>query len=120
MTPHPGQPELPCGQVLEQFPPPVVPSESVSASAYPVTHHFLRQQVDMQIADLRLLFRLPVAELDPHVGCNFTAAAMMLNLTSGFSRWLFHTEEAAKIAAEESRGGNPRSAQRFRGFVKAY
>jgi hypothetical protein len=74
----------------------------------------------MQIADLRVLFRLPVEELDPRVGCNFTAAAMMLNLTSGFSRWFFHTEEAAEIAAEESRDGNPRSARRFRGFVEAY
>lgn len=50
---------------VEQFPPPRNPSESVSAADYPATHRFLQQQVDMQVADLRVLFRFPVAELDP-------------------------------------------------------
>lgn len=105
---------------VEQFPPPRNPSESVAAADYPATHRFLRHQVDMQVADLRVLFRLPVAQLDPYVGCNFTAAAMMLNLISGFSRWFFHTDEAAQILAEEERRGWPLSRQRFMGFVEAY
>jgi hypothetical protein len=74
----------------------------------------------MQVADLRLLFRLPVPELDPNVGCNLTAAAMMLNLISGFSRWFFHTDEAALIAAQERQDGRQRSRQRFVGFVESY
>lgn len=103
----------------EQFPPPVVPSELVDATR-PATKDFLRRQVDMQIADIRLLFRLPAKELDPHVGCNLTAAEMMLNMISGFSRWFFQTEEAAAIREEEQNDGKPRSRRRFIGLVEAY
>ena len=101
------------------FPPPVVPSELCDA-AYPALTEFLRRQVDMQIADLRLLFRLPVKELDPHVGCNLTTAAMMLNVISGFSVWFFQTDEAAEIRSLEAADGNRRSRKRFIGFVTAY
>ncbi len=104
---------------MEQFPRPVIPSELVN-EARPATKDFLRRQVDMQIADIRLLFRLPVEELDLHVGCNFTAAAMMLNVISGFSRWFFHTDEAAAIREEEEQAGSPRSRKMFLGFVTAY
>jgi hypothetical protein len=103
----------------EQFPPPVVPSELIDASR-PATRQFLRSQVDMQIADIRVLFRLPVSELDPGVGCNLTAAAMMLNMISGFSRWFFHTEKATEIREQEQNDGKPRSRRRFVGFVEAY
>jgi hypothetical protein len=105
--------------VQEQFPPPRNPSENVDASTYPATHRLLRQHVDMQVADLRVLFQLPVDELDPSVGCNLTTAAMMLNVISGFSRWFFHTDEGAQIAAEEE-GRRPLSRRRFLGFVEAY
>jgi hypothetical protein len=74
----------------------------------------------MQIADLRVLMRLPIPELDPHVGCNLTAAAMMMNLISGFSVWLFHTDEAQRIELLEAKSGFPKSGQRFKGFVKTY
>jgi hypothetical protein len=104
----------------DQFPPPLIPSARVAETRYPATHRFLRLQVDMQVADLRLLFRLPFADLDPHVGCNFTAAAMMLNLISGFSRWFFHTYTAVAIAEREAQDGRPQSARRFLGFVEAY
>jgi hypothetical protein len=104
----------------EQFPPPLTPSAVVEEGRHPATHRFLRHQVDMQVADLRVLFRLPIDVLDPDVGCNFTAATMMLNLISGFSRWFFHNDEAVEIAAQESKDGKPRSARRFIGFVKAY
>jgi hypothetical protein len=74
----------------------------------------------MQIADLRLLFRLPVPELDPDVGCNLTIAAAMLNIISGLSVWFFHTDEAAAIKALESGDGRRRSRQRFVSFVEEY
>ncbi len=83
--------------------PPVVPSE-LPGAAYPALTEFLRRQVDMQIADLRLLFRLPVEELDPHVGCNLTTAAMMLNVISGFSVWFFQTDARARRKRAESFG----------------
>jgi hypothetical protein len=104
----------------ELFPGPLIPSDLVFAEAYPATHQFLRRHVDMQIADLRVLFRLPSDHLDPHVGCNLTTAAMMLNLISGFSVWFFQTEEAAHIKALEAKGGNRRSRRRFKEFIKAY
>lgn len=100
------------------FPAPVVPS-ALPGEAYPALTSFLRRQVDMQIADLRLLFRLPVPELDPNVGCNLTAAAMMLNLISGFSVWFFQTDEAKEIQRREAKEGR-QSGLRFKGFVKAY
>lgn len=74
----------------------------------------------MQIADLRVLFQLPVVALDPHVGCNLTAAAVMLNVISGCSRWFFQTDEAVAISADEQQRGFPLSARRFRGFVRQY
>src|SRR3989442_329924 len=101
------------------FPPPVVPSTLPSAG-YPFLTEFLHRQVDMQIADLRLLFRLPIPELDPHVGCNLTTAAMMLNVISGFSVWFFETDEAAEIRSLELAAGNRRSKRRFIAFVQAY
>ena len=101
------------------FPAPVVPSEYVGFR-HPALKEFLRRQVDMQFADLRLLFRLPVEELDPNVGCNLTAAAMMLNVISGCSVWLFQTEEAAEIQAREAADGSRRSRERFVGFIKEY
>lgn len=104
----------------EQFPPPVRPSGLIIGEGYPATREFLDRHLDMQIADLRLLFRLPVEELDPGVGCNFTVAAMMLNLISGFSVWFFHTDDAARIRAEEERRGLRLSGQRFKGFVREY
>lgn len=74
----------------------------------------------MQVADLRLLMRLPAPELEPDVGCNLTLAAMLLNLISGFSVWFFETDEATTIRADEERNGRPLSKRRFLGFVTTY
>jgi len=101
------------------FPAPVVPSEYVGIR-HAALKEFLRRQIDMQIADLRVLFRLPVEELDPNVGGNLTAAAMMLNVISGCSVWFFQTEQAAKIQAREAADGRRLSGERFVGFIKEY
>lgn len=101
------------------FPQPVMPSELVSDS-HPALKRFLGQQVDMQIADLRLLFRLPDDALDPSVGCNLTTTAVLLNLISGFSVWLYETDEARAIRSEEVKDGRRRSKRRFLGFVTEY
>ena|SRR6266498_760484 len=45
---------------------------------------------------------------------------MMLNLISGFSVWFFHTDDAARIRAEEEQRGFRLSGQRFKGFVQEY
>jgi hypothetical protein len=105
---------------MEQWPPPLDPTEHVAREQYPASWEFLHRQVNMQFADLRVLFRLPVEELDPNVGCNLTTAAMMLNVVSGCSVWFFHTEKAQGIRAEEERCGHPLSRRRFIGFVEKY
>jgi len=74
----------------------------------------------MQITDLRILFRLPSPDLDRDVGCSLTAAAMMLNLIGGFSRWFFQTEEAADISRREAEEVFPLSGERFKSLVSAY
>jgi hypothetical protein len=106
--------------VTEQWPPPLQPSDLVTDAAYPLTKEFLQVNVDMQFADVRVLFRLPVDELDPNVGCNLTVAAMMLNLVSGFSVWFFQTAGAARIREEEQRRNIRLSRRRFLGFVEEY
>jgi len=104
---------------VDVFPPPLVPSDLVD-DHHPALKHFLRVQVDMQVADLRVLLQLPVPELDPNVAGNLTTTAAILNLISGFSVWLFETDEAATIRALEERTGGRHSKRRFTGFVSAY
>jgi hypothetical protein len=80
----------------------------------------LAEQVDMQFADLRVLLRLPQPELAPHVGCNFTATAMIVNQISGFSVWFFHNRYAQQLEREERKRRTILSRKRFLGFVRAY
>jgi hypothetical protein len=103
------------------FPEPLKPSDLVPGN-YPSLKRLLAQQVDMLFADLRLMLRLPAPSLEPDVGMNVTAAAMMMNIISGFSVWLFQTDEAKRIEAEEAKrkGQQKLSGQRFKGFVTAY
>jgi hypothetical protein len=74
------------------FPARVVPSARISPRRHPALRAFLAHQVDMQIEDLRLLLRLPVPDLEPDVGCDLATAALILNMVSGFSVWLYETE----------------------------
>jgi hypothetical protein len=104
--------------VTDPFPPPVDPS-GLPGPDHPALTEFLRRQVDMQFADLRLLLRLPVPELAPNVGCNFTAASMMMSVISGFSVWFFHTEEVTEIEKVEEKSRR-QSGWRFKGFVQEY
>jgi hypothetical protein len=63
----------------------VLPSNYPEAQGLGNVQQFLREQVDMQFADVRVLLRLPQETIDPTVGCNFTAAAVILNQISGLS-----------------------------------
>jgi hypothetical protein len=81
----------------------------------------LREQVDMQFADMRVLQRLPTDDIAPGVGCNMTMAAMLFNQISGFSIWFFHNRQAQRIKGEERRRRRgPLSGKRFKAFVRAY
>jgi hypothetical protein len=99
-----------------------LPSAFPEAQALPAVQRLLREQVDMQFADIRVLLRLPSDDLAPHVGCNLTAAAMIFNQMSGFSIWFFHNRTAQRIRGEERRRGrrDPLSGKRFKGFIRAY
>lgn len=99
-----------------------LPSAYEEARALPAVRRLLREQVDMQFADLRVLLRLPSDDIAPHVGCNLTAASMIFNQISGFSIWFFHNPQAMRILTEERRRNRrvPLSGQRFKAFVRAY
>lgn len=102
------------------FPPPLIPSDLVDEDRHPALKRFLRVQVDMQVADRRVMLRLPVPVLDPHVGGNLTTTAALLNLISGFSVWLFETDEAVTIRAREAKERKRYSGRRFKSFVTTY
>jgi hypothetical protein len=100
----------------------VLPSHYPEAQGLPNVQQFLREQIDMQFADIRVLLRLPQAALDPDVGCNFTTAAAILNQISGFSIWFFHNAAAKRIETRERRAKAkaPFSGARFKSFVRSY
>jgi hypothetical protein len=99
-----------------------LPSEFPEVQALAATQRLLREQVDMQFADMRALLRLPHEDVAPQVGCNTTLAAMVFNQISGFSVWFFHNPAAQRIKTREVREKRrvPLSGQRFKGFVRAY
>ena len=98
-----------------------LPSQYPEVASLPWAKQFLGELVDMQFQDLRVLLRLPDPQLAPNVGCNFTAAAMLTNLISGFSVWFFHTPYAVgKLEPKEKQSKQGLSKRRFLGFVRAY
>jgi hypothetical protein len=50
-----------------------------------VVKNFVRNQLDMQFADVHCMLRLPIIEADLHAGFNFAAANSLLALVSGIS-----------------------------------
>lgn len=98
-----------------------MPSQYPETANLPSAKQFLGELVDMQFQDIRVLLRLSDPCLAPNVGCNFTAAAMLTNLISGFSVWFFHTPYARSwLEPEEKKRKQGLSAKRFTGFIRAY
>jgi hypothetical protein len=98
----------------------VLPSAYPEAANLASVRQLLSELIDMQFQDLRVLLRLPDPALAPNVGCNFTAAALVTNLISGFSIWFFHNRYAKRLEPEEKRRKQVLSARRFKGFIRAY
>lgn len=71
------------------------PSEFSEVQGYPEIVSFLKFQVDMWFNDLRILLRLPLADLDSKAGCNFTTATMLLNIIAGGSVCFYDVSEKA-------------------------
>lgn len=54
----------------------------------------IRDQLDMQLADVHAMMRLPInSDLGLKAGCNLAAAQVLLSLISGVSATLFHQGE---------------------------
>src|SRR6266508_723251 len=90
----------------------VLPSAYPEAANLASVRQLLSELIDMQFQDLRVLLRLPDPALAPNVGCNFTAAALMTNLISGFSIWFFHNRYAKALERSEKKRKQGLSARR--------
>ena len=71
----------------------------------------LRDHLDMQIQDIRVLLRLPRSELP--AGCNFAAAALMFNLIAGASVCFYK-------ANQNTLKNPPPAGKHFRGILEDY
>ena len=65
----------------------------------------------MQVADLRVLLRLPTSRLP--AGCNFTAAAILFNLIAGASVCMYG-------ANEQTLKKPPPAGAQFRGILESF
>jgi len=89
----------------------VLPSKFKEVENYPDLKQLLKNHVDMQFEDLRVLFRLPQEGLKG--GCNFTAAAILVNLIAGSSVCFYNASEQA-LNDRNQRG------KRFKEVVKCF
>jgi hypothetical protein len=83
----------------------------VSHVTEPSLKRMFRDHLDMQIADLRVLLRLPTSRLA--AGCNFTAAAMLFNLIAGASVCLYGANE---LTLKKT----PPAGAQFRGILEGF
>ena len=83
----------------------------VHAESYPAVCQFLETQVEMQMADLRVLLQLPTGQWTS--GCNFATTGVLLNLISGYSVCLFEASTES-FTDRQGRGG------RFKRLLEQY
>ncbi len=76
----------------------------VDSEKYPSVGLFLREHVEMQFADLRLMLQMPLGN-EQGPGCNYASTAVLMNLISGFSVCLY---DASKAALKDRRNRGPR------------
>jgi hypothetical protein len=77
------------------------PSELPGLAAYPAVQHMFQTHLDMQFDDLRSMLRLPTRL--QRGGCNFAAAALLMNLISGFSVVLYNDPDPGMPPATDRR-----------------
>jgi hypothetical protein len=68
-------------------------SVAVDRSRFPSLFSFVEWGIDMQVADVRDLLRLPMPEAGLESGQNFAATAALVNLIAGASIWFFEASE---------------------------
>lgn len=88
-------------------------STVVDGGRFPKLKSFVEWGVDMQLADVRDLLRLPLPAADLHSGQNFTAAGALTSFISGASVWFFD-------ATEEGLGNRRDRKRRFCEVVERY
>ena len=76
-------------------------AEFVDQGRFPAVAKFLDSQVEMQIADLRVMMGMPRRNGEP--GFNLSSLNVMLDLVAGFSVCLFEASEAA-LTNRQDRG----------------
>jgi hypothetical protein len=91
----------------------MLPSEfpEVSHIQQPSLKRLHRDHLDMQIEDIRVLFRLPTSRLP--AGGNFTVATLLLNLIAGASVCFYN-------ASHKTMKNHPPSSQHFKGILQNY
>ena len=87
--------------------------ELIDKKAYPSVWKFMAEFVEMQFADLRVMLQEPRDPMGLGPGCNFAAAAVLLNLISGFSVCLYNA--SLEVLSDPRRRG-----ERFRKLLECY
>src|SRR4051794_5258958 len=91
------------------------PSNFREVEARPFLRRVLAEQVDMHMADLRVLLAMPIPSCGFDGGCNLTATALLCSVVSGASTLFF------EASLESVRSGARRdSGERFKEVMKLY
>jgi hypothetical protein len=88
-------------------------STEISYAEFPKLHAFVGWGIDMQLADVRDMLRLPLPELGLDAGHNFAAATSLANLIAGASVWFFEASEQG-LRDRRDRG------RRYRAVLERY
>lgn len=91
----------------------MLPSAFPEVQGYPNLRRLLENQVDMQFADLRTLFRLPLPREGLEGGGNFAAATVLFNIIAGASVCFYDASEQG-LTDRQDRG------RRFKEVLKNF
>lgn len=88
-------------------------STAISYAQFPKLRAFVEWGIDMQLADIHDMLRLPLADLGLDAGHNFAAATSLANLIAGASVWFYDASEQGL----RDRGDRSR---RYRAILERY
>jgi hypothetical protein len=71
-------------------------SQFIDAKKFPTVYKLLKEHVEMQFGDIRVLLQLPLGTTSAPGG-NLATGALVLNLISGFSVCLFNATKKALL-----------------------
>jgi hypothetical protein len=88
-------------------------SAVIDRARYPKLASFVEWGVNMQLADVRDLLRLPLPDAGLHTGQNFAAAGALVGFITGASVWFYD-------ASEEGLGNRRDRRRRFTEVLESY